>query len=128
MNKKEEKDLYIFKEDNKKRENIITLVMLIFLILATISLVASYIFSILMKNPNLIENQYHLLSLIHKVSLVLIIVFSIINTILLFVLIMLISKDSDYNIYKDYVMISKDELKEYKDKIKELKKELDNKT
>ena len=119
MNKKKEKDLYII-EDNIKRENIITLVMLIFLILATISLIASYVFSILMKNPNLIDNQYHLLTILHKVSLILIIVFTIINTILLFVLIMIIPKDSDYNKYKDYVMISKDELKEYKEKIKKL--------
>ncbi len=120
MNKKEEKNLYTIKEDSKKRENIITLVMLIFLILSNISLIASYIFSILMKNPNFIESQYHLFSILHKVSFILIIVFSIINTLLLFVLIVLLPKDNDYNKYHDYVMISKNELKEYKNKIKEL--------
>ena len=45
MNKREEKDLYTIKDDN-----IIVLIMIIFLILASLSLVANYIFSILIKN------------------------------------------------------------------------------
>lgn len=140
MNKKKEKDLYTIKEDNsKKRDNIITLIMIIFLILAGLSLIASYIFSILMKNPSIMENQHNLFSILHKASFILIIVCSIINAILLFVLIMLSPQETDYNKYKDYIFISKKDIKSYKkefntrekelkEEIKSLKNELQNKT
>ena len=118
MNKREEKDLYTIKDDN-----IIVLIMIIFLILASLSLIANYIFSILIKNPNLTDNQYNLFFLFQQISFILIIVFSIINAIVLFILIKS-SQETDYNKYKDYVIISKSELKEYKGIIAKYEKEI----
>ena len=99
MNKREVKDLYIIKEDSsKKRDNIITLIIIIILIIASISLIASYIFSILMKSKNIVEEQYNIFSILHNISFITIIVCSIINSILLIVLIMLPTQN-DYNNY-----------------------------
>lgn len=133
MKKREEKSEY-----QSKKDSIITIIMIIFLILESIALIASYIFSILKEKMNIVGNNYNPFFILYNASFILMIVCSIINAILLFVLIILSSQEEDYDKYKDYVFVAKEDIKNYKkefnkrekyfkEKIKLLKSELKNK-
>ena len=108
-------DIYEIK-DNNENSKILIIILLVLIILAAIFLSVCYVINFYLKQNVIIdENMIHFRNIFLIISCVL----SFIAALL--ILIIGFKNDEDYNKYKNYVLISKDELKEYKKEIKRLK-------
>lgn len=109
------RDIYEIKDNNENSKTLIIILLVLF-ILAAIFLSVCYVIDFCLKQNVIIdENMIHLRNIFLIISCFL----SFIEALL--ILIIGFKNDEDYKKYKNYVLISKDELKEYKKEIKRLK-------
>ena len=113
-------DMYEIK-DSSKNSSILIVILIGLFISSFVLLSSAYVINYYLKQ-NLITNIYDL-EKIKNTLLIIACVLTFISAILILV-IGFKNNEDDYTKYKNYVMISKDELKEYKELIVKYKKEI----
>ena len=113
-------DMYEIKDSSKNSTVLIAILIVLFIgsfvLLSSVYVINYYL------NQNLITNVYDL-EKIKNILLIIACVLTFISAILILV-IGFKNNEDDYTKYKNYVMISKDELKEYKELIAKYEKEI----
>lgn len=113
-------DMYEIKDSSKNSTVLIAILIVLFIgsfvLLSSVYVINYYL------NQNLITNVYDL-EKIKNILLIIVCVLTFISAILILV-IGFKNNEDDYTKYKNYVMISKDELKEYKELIVKYEKEI----
>ena len=110
-------DMYEIK-DSSKNSTVLIVILIVLFIGSFVLLSSAYVINYYL-NQNLITNVYDL-ERIKNILLIIACVLTFISAMLILV-IGFKNNEEDYAKYKNYVMISKDELKEYKKEIRRLK-------